>query len=70
MRPRPHVTRPTVSAGRKTGSPRASKLSNLAETLRTSDLQSLLGKNEEFARRQPVLFAGAAMALGFVPGLT
>lgn len=43
----------------------ATKLSGLADTLRTNDLQSLLGKAEQFARRQPVLFAGAAMALGF-----
>lgn len=43
----------------------AAKLTDLADTLRTNDLQSLLAKTQEFARRQPVLFAGAAMALGF-----
>lgn len=43
----------------------AGKLTELAETLRTNDMQALLGKTEQFARRQPVLFAGAAMALGF-----
>jgi hypothetical protein len=43
----------------------AAKLTGLAETLRTNDLQTLLGKTEQFARSQPVLFAGAAMALGF-----
>jgi membrane-bound ClpP family serine protease len=46
----------------------ANKLAELAQTLRTSDLQTLLGKTERFARQQPVLFAGAAMAIGF--GLT
>lgn len=43
----------------------AVKLSDLADTLQTNELQTLLGKTEQFARRQPVLFAGAAMALGF-----
>lgn len=43
----------------------ADKLSGLAQTLRTNDLQTLLSKTEQFARQQPVLFAGAAMALGF-----
>ena len=43
----------------------AASLTDLAETLRTNDLQTLLGKTEQFARRQPVLFTGAAMALGF-----
>lgn len=43
----------------------AGKLSELADTLRTNNLQNLLGKVEQFARRKPVLFAGAAMALGF-----
>src|SRR5438046_1258025 len=42
----------------------AAKLSDLADTLRASDAQTLLGKTQEYARRQPVLFAGAAMALG------
>ena len=44
----------------------ADKLSTLAQTLRTNDPQALLAKTEEFARRQPVLFTGAAIALGFV----
>jgi hypothetical protein len=43
----------------------AVKLSDFADTLRQNDLQTLLGKTEQFARRQPVLFTGAAMALGF-----
>lgn len=43
----------------------AAKLSSLADTLRTNDLQALLAKSQQFARRQPVLFTGAAMALGF-----
>jgi hypothetical protein len=43
----------------------ADKLSELAQTLRTNDPQALLSKTEQFARRQPVLFTGAAMAIGF-----
>ncbi len=43
----------------------ADKLSDLAQTMRTTDLRTLLTRVEEFARSQPVLFAGAAMALGF-----
>jgi ElaB/YqjD/DUF883 family membrane-anchored ribosome-binding protein len=43
----------------------ADRLSEFAGTLRTNEPQALLGKAEEFARRQPVLFTGAAMAIGF-----
>jgi ElaB/YqjD/DUF883 family membrane-anchored ribosome-binding protein len=43
----------------------AEKLTDLAETLRSNDLRTLLARTEDFARRQPVLFTGAAMALGF-----
>lgn len=43
----------------------ADGLDDLAQTLRNNDLRTLLGKVEDFARSQPVLFTGAAMALGF-----
>jgi ElaB/YqjD/DUF883 family membrane-anchored ribosome-binding protein len=43
----------------------ADKLSDLAQTLRTNDLQTLLSRMERFARQQPVLFTGTAMAIGF-----
>lgn len=43
----------------------ANKLSDVAQTLRTNDLQSLIRRTEQFARQQPVLFTGAAMAIGF-----
>ncbi len=43
----------------------AGELGNLAATLRTNDLQSLIGKLEDLARRQPAIFVGAAMAAGF-----
>ena len=43
----------------------ADELGALAATLRTNDLQGLLGKLEELARRQPAVFVGAAMAAGF-----
>lgn len=43
----------------------ADQLATLAQTLRTNDPQALLSKTEQFARRQPVLFTGAAIALGF-----
>lgn len=43
----------------------ADKLSEFAQGLRTNDPQALLSKTEQFARREPVLFTGAAMAIGF-----
>ena len=43
----------------------AEKLSGLADMLRSNDAGALLRKTQEFARRQPVLFAGGALALGF-----
>lgn len=43
----------------------AAELSTLAATLRTNDLQSLLGSLGSLARTQPALFVGASMAAGF-----
>ena len=43
----------------------AAELSSLANTLRTNDLQSLMGDLGSLARRQPALFVGASMAAGF-----
>jgi hypothetical protein len=43
----------------------ADELAQLASTVRSNDLKGLLGKLEDVARRQPVLFVGAAMAAGF-----
>ena len=43
----------------------AAELSSLATTLRSNDLQSLLGDLGSLARRQPALFVGASMAAGF-----
>jgi hypothetical protein len=43
----------------------ADRLGDLARTLRNSDAWTMLTQVEDFARRQPVLFAGAAMAFGF-----
>jgi hypothetical protein len=43
----------------------AKELSHLADTLQRRDLGSLIGSLEDFARRQPALYAGAAVALGF-----
>jgi hypothetical protein len=43
----------------------ADKLTDLAQVLRKNDLATLLTRTEDFARRQPLLFTGAAMALGF-----
>ena len=43
----------------------AAELSGLANTLRTNDLQSLMGDLGGLARRQPALFVGASMAAGF-----
>lgn len=43
----------------------ANELSTLATTLRTNDLQGLMGGLQNLARRQPALFAGASLAAGF-----
>jgi hypothetical protein len=43
----------------------AGELGTLATTLRSNDLQGLLGKLDELARRHPAVFVGAAMAVGF-----
>ncbi len=43
----------------------ADQLANFAQTLRNSDARTMLAQVEDFARRQPVLFTGAAVALGF-----
>lgn len=43
----------------------AEGLGDFANTLRGNDLNGLLRRAEEFARSQPVLFAGGAMILGF-----
>lgn len=43
----------------------ADELGALASTLRTNDLQSLLGEVGSLARRQPALFAGLSLAVGF-----
>lgn len=43
----------------------AAELSTLANTLRSNDLQSLMGDLGSLARRQPALFVGASMAAGF-----
>ena len=43
----------------------ADELGNLASTVRSNDLRGLVGKLEDIARRQPVLFVSAAMAVGF-----
>ena len=43
----------------------ADELANLARTLRSNDLQSLMGSLGNLARRQPALFVGASMAAGF-----
>ena len=43
----------------------ADELGSLAEFVPLSDLRGLIGKLEDLARKQPVLFVGAAMAAGF-----
>jgi hypothetical protein len=43
----------------------AGKLTDMAQTLRESDLNTLLLRTQQFARNQPVMFTGAAVALGF-----
>lgn len=43
----------------------ADELATLASTLRTNDLQSLIGTLDGLARRQPAMFAGASLVAGF-----
>ena len=43
----------------------ADELQGLAEEIRRNDVAGLLGSVEVFARRQPALFMGATVALGF-----
>ena len=43
----------------------AGELGSLADTLRTNDLQTLVGNLDGLARRQPALFLGATVVAGF-----
>ena len=43
----------------------AGQLEGFAETLREKDLSALISEVEDFGRRQPAVFMGAAVALGF-----
>jgi hypothetical protein len=43
----------------------AGQLEGLARTLREKDLSALMTEMEDFGRRQPAVFMGAAVALGF-----
>ena len=43
----------------------ARELEHIASDIRDNDMQSIIGSAEGFARRQPALFMGAAVALGF-----
>jgi hypothetical protein len=43
----------------------ANQLAGFAQTMRDKDFRTLLADVEDFARRQPMLFTGAAMVLGF-----
>jgi ElaB/YqjD/DUF883 family membrane-anchored ribosome-binding protein len=44
----------------------ADGLERLSENVRHRDLSSLMGEAEDFARRQPAVFIGAGVAVGFV----
>jgi hypothetical protein len=43
----------------------AGQLENFAHSLREKDFSALLAEMEDFGRRQPAVFMGAAVALGF-----
>ena len=43
----------------------AEQLESVANAIRTRDVRELLGEAEQFARRQPTLFFGGALFLGF-----
>lgn len=42
------------------------RLEKLSDTLRSKDLDTVVREAEAFARREPLLFFGAAVAAGFV----
>jgi hypothetical protein len=44
----------------------ADVVENVAQYLRTKDIDEMFGQVEELARRQPAVFIGAAFALGFM----
>ncbi len=44
----------------------AGGLERFSEAMRNRDLSSLMGEAEEFARRQPAVFIGAGVAVGFL----
>ena len=44
----------------------ADALDGLSDTLRRSDFRGMMDRTERFAREQPVLFAGAAFAIGLL----
>jgi hypothetical protein len=44
----------------------AERVEEVTNYLRARDVPELVGETQEFARRQPGLFVGAALALGFV----
>jgi hypothetical protein len=44
----------------------AERLEQLSGTLRSKDLDTLVRDTESFARREPMVFLGAAMAAGFI----
>jgi len=43
----------------------AERVEGLTNYLRSKDVTQLVGETQEFARRQPVMFLGTALALGF-----
>ena len=44
----------------------AERVEGLTNHLRTNDITELLAETQDFARRRPAMFLGAALALGFV----
>ncbi|HZM37215.1 MAG TPA: hypothetical protein VFC18_22345 [Burkholderiales bacterium] len=44
----------------------ADALERMSSSLRSKDLDAMLGETERFARSQPALFLGAAVAAGFL----
>lgn len=44
----------------------ADVIDNVAQYLRTNDIDAMFGQVEDVARRQPVVFVGAAFVLGFM----
>ena len=60
------LNRQDQSGAAQIGDQIAGGIENLSQTLKSNDVRSLLDKTQDFARRQPAVFLGGAVAAGFI----